>query len=50
MGHKISETDQESMRQELGIEAGGKVAFQDFADLGEDSQNLTCFFFYRLTG
>jgi len=33
MGHKISETDQESMQQELGIEAGGKVAFQDFADL-----------------
>ena len=33
MGHKISETDQESMRQQLGIEDGGKVAFQDFADL-----------------
>ena len=33
MGHKISETDQESMQQQLGIETGGKVAFQDFADL-----------------
>ena len=33
MGHKISETDQESMQQQLKIEAGGKVTFQKFADL-----------------
>ena len=33
MGRKVSESDQQKMRQSLGIAPGGKVAFQDFADL-----------------
>ena len=36
MGRKVSETDQEKMRQSLGIQPGGKVAFQEFADLVKD--------------
>lgn len=36
MGRKVSESDQEIMRQSLGIEPGGKVVFQDFADLVKD--------------
>lgn len=33
MGRKVSESDQLKMQQSLGIEPGGKVAFQDFAEL-----------------
>jgi len=33
MGRKVSESDQQKMRQSLGIAPGGKVAFQEFADL-----------------
>ena len=36
MGRKVSESEQEIMRQSLGIEPGGKVVFQDFADLVKD--------------
>ena len=33
MGRKVSESDQQKMRQSLGIQPGGKVIFQEFADL-----------------
>jgi len=33
MGRKVSESDQQKMQQALGIEPGGKVVFQDFAEL-----------------
>lgn len=33
MGRKVAESDQQKMRQSLGIEPGGKVMFQEFADL-----------------
>ena len=36
MGRKVSESDQQKMRQSLGIEPGGKVVFQEFADLVKD--------------
>ena len=36
MGRKVSEGDQQKMRQSLGIEPGGKVVFQEFADLVKD--------------
>lgn len=36
MGRKVSEGDQEKMRRSLGIEPGGKVVFQEFADLVKD--------------
>lgn len=36
MGRKVSESDQQKMRQSLGIQPGGKVVFQEFANLVKD--------------